>query len=88
MTEPNHVSQPRFTPTVSLGNVIQIASMLVLLGAAYSNLTAEDRILAGRIEDLKAQRAEDNMRSDARFVEILAALRRIEGRLDEKADKR
>lgn len=77
----------RFTPTISLGNVIQIATMLVLMGMGYADLRAEDRILSEKIEALKSQRTEDLQRFDGRFKDVLDILRRIENRMDSKADK-
>lgn len=80
-------SSPRFAGTISLGNVIQIATMLVVFGMAYSDLRAEDRVLSDRIETMRQQRVEDQVRTDTRWREVQQALSRIEARLEGKADK-
>lgn len=85
-------SKPKYANQISLGNVIQIAVLLVTVSASYAlqsarienngddireMRTAADN-LQGRVRLLETQQA----RSDEKFTNILTYLARIDGRLE------
>lgn len=92
------MSPPRFDWTVNLGHVLIILGMIASVLLAWSNLDkrvtlAEDRLkteTATRDVAVKWLESRMNRRSeqtDKRFETIQKALRRIEDKIDRKADK-
>ena len=85
------MSRPEFSPTISLGNLIQMAVLIVAMAGGWALMRADLDHLGGRLTTqrdvvrdmemrvrvLEAERA----RADERFSNILALLSRIDGRL-------
>ena len=86
------MTRPEYSPAISLGNMLQIAALLVSVGAGWAVMSnsldtqtqlieqarIERREIDGRIRVLEAQAA----RADERFVNILTLLARIDARLE------
>lgn len=93
------MARPEFTPAISLGNLIQIAVLLIGLGGAWAVLSTNLDYQASRIAANSAAIREmetrvrtleaDAARADERFTNILALLSRIDNRLEriEKGDR-
>lgn len=86
------MTRPEYSPAISLGNMLQIAALLVSVGASWAVMSSsldnqtllieqariERRDFDSRIRVLEAQAA----RADERFVNILTLLARIDARLE------
>lgn len=93
------MARPEFTPAISLGNLIQIAVLLVGLGGAWAILSTNLDYQASRIAansaaireiEVRVRTLEANYaRSDERYASLLALLSRIDNRLEriEKGDR-
>lgn len=73
--------------SLSLGDLLSVITAVILVSLAYGRLSAADDVHDTKIAQLREQRAEDLQRGEARYREILDALRRIEVKIDDKADK-
>lgn len=73
--------------SLSLGDLLSVITAVILVSLAYGRLSAADDVHDTKIAQLREQRAEDQQRGEARYREILDALRRIEVKIDDKADK-
>lgn len=73
--------------SLSLGDLLSVITAVILVSLAYGRLSAADDVHDTKIAQLREQRAEDQQRGEARYREIMDALRRIEVKIDDKADK-
>ena len=73
--------------SLSLGDLLSVITAVILVSLASGRLSAADDVHDTKIAQLREQRAEDLQRGEARYREILDALRRIEVKIDDKADK-
>jgi hypothetical protein len=83
---------PSITPNISLGNLINIAVMIVTVSLAWANIS--NRAQANAISviktddrvsgvELRVRTLENNQsRTDERLINIIEMLKRIDGRLE------
>ncbi len=87
-----HDNRPRYSPQISLGNVLQIGMMIAGLSVGYAVIQAQAKANADAIREIRLDITKtddrvrglenDRARSDERFSNILALLARIDGRLE------
>lgn len=95
------MSPPQLTPSVSFGNILQIIAMLLAVGVGWGVMDSRTSALTERNEQLRVavsqmderirtlerQQARTEASTEQKFVAILEAVRRIEGRLDRAEDR-
>lgn len=83
---------PKYTPQVSLGNLIQIAVIVLGIGGSWAAMELRSRMNEDRLAEIKMMSADLGLRvrllesakarDDERFASILQFMSKIDGRLD------
>lgn len=78
----------RFSREVSLGHILQAITIAAAVAAFFMRVEARVEVLEVRHTALADRVERNEARATAQMAEIRETLRRIEDKLDKKADKR